>query len=351
MSGGSGRRFWPLSRAARAKQLIPLIDGKSLLELTVERLKPLFAPENIVVVIQKQQYDETARILERFGGVRILSEPVGKNTAPCIAFASAYIESLSGDAVAAYLPADHFIRLEDRFRHVLSAGMDFVEETGKHLTLGIEPDRPSTGFGYIRKGSRVAERDGLGFFRVAEFTEKPSLDAAEAYLETGEYFWNAGIFVFKTSSVQREIRTLLPDMGREFDLLRGCFGTPEEDEKLDACYSGIRSISIDYGVMEKTEEACVVPVEIGWDDLGTWEAFSRYLPKDERGNTVHGKYIGVDSSNCLVYSEDLFVATLGVSGLAVIATGDALLVVPKERGEEVKRIVELIEGEGMADLL
>ena len=171
MSGGSGRRFWPLSRAAKAKQMIRLVGGKTLLELTVERLLPLFPPENIFVVTQKRQYTETSHVLKRFGAVRILSEPVGRNTAACIAYAAAYIDSTVGDAVLAFLPADHFIEFEDRFRTVLTAGMDFVEESGRHLTLGIKPDRPATGFGYIRRGSRVAVHGDLDFFKVSEFAE------------------------------------------------------------------------------------------------------------------------------------------------------------------------------------
>jgi mannose-1-phosphate guanylyltransferase len=351
MSGGSGRRFWPLSRTARAKQLIPLIGGKSLLELTVRRLTPLFTPESIIVVTQAEQYAETARVLERFGNIRILCEPVGKNTAPCIALASAYVESIAGDAVMALLPADHFIATEDRFREVLAAGMGFVEETGNHLTLGIKPDRPATGFGYIRRGARVGGRDYLDFFRVVEFTEKPSLDAAHAYLKSGDYFWNAGIFVFKVSSIRDEIAKHLPDTAREFELLKGCFGRPDQEEMLTACYSRIRSVSIDYGVMEKTEKACVVPAEIGWDDLGTWGSFSKYIPKDAMGNAVQGKHVGIDSTDCLIYSDKHLIGTLGISGIAVIATEDAVLVMPKERGEEVKRIVERIKEEGLADLL
>jgi mannose-1-phosphate guanylyltransferase len=351
MSGGSGRRFWPLSRTGRAKQLIPLIGGESLLALTVGRLEPLFAPESIVVVTQERQHVETARALEPFGGVRILSEPVGKNTAPCIALAACYIEKHFGEAVAAFLPADHFIGRPDAFRAVLAAGMGFVEETGDHLTLGITPARPATGFGYMRRGSKVADREDFTFYRVDEFAEKPSLETARAYIESGEYFWNAGIFVFKTSSILREIGERLPHTGSELEALKQSLGTPREGEVLRPFYARVEEISIDFAVMEKTSAACMVPADIDWDDLGTWESFSRHMARDEAGNAVHGRHIGIDTEDCLVYGDGQLIATLGLSGIAVISTGDAVLVIPKKRGEEVKRIVERIEKEGLAEFL
>jgi mannose-1-phosphate guanylyltransferase len=351
MSGGSGRRFWPLSRTARAKHLIPLVEGKTLLELTVERLTPIFACENIIVVTQKQQHQETVRVLERFGRIRVLCEPVGKNTAPCIALAACYIQSIAGDAVVAFLPADHFIRSEGHFRAILSAGMDFVGDSGRHLTLGVTPDRPATGFGYIRKGPRIAARDGLDFFRVVRFTEKPSLETARAYLGTGEYLWNSGIFVFRVSGIREELRKHLPELAGHFESCEDSIGTPQENERLADCYSAISGVSIDYGVMEKTENACVVPAEIGWDDLGNWDSFAKYLTKDGLGNAVIGKHVGVDSSDCLIYGGKQVIATLGIHGLVVIATDDAVLVMSRERAEEVKRLVERIEEEGLSDLL
>jgi mannose-1-phosphate guanylyltransferase len=351
MSGGSGRRFWPLSRAARAKQLIRLIDGKTLLELTVERVMPLFPPENIIVVTEGRQYAETSRVLERFAGIRILSEPASRNTAACIAYAATFITATEEDAVLSVLPADHFIAAEDRFREVLAAGMDFVGRTGNHLTLGIKPDRPATGFGYIKRGSRVAQHGDLEFFSVTAFTEKPSLETARAYLETGDYLWNAGIFVFRASSIIGEIQEHLPDIAREFDTLRGDFGTSDEAGLLAACYANLPNVSIDYGVMEHTDKACVVPVEIGWDDVGNWDSFAQYMTKDEMGNAVQGDHLGIDTRGCVIYSDKQLVGTLGVSGIIVIATDDAVLVMRREKGEEVKQLVTRLEEEGLSDLL
>jgi mannose-1-phosphate guanylyltransferase len=331
--------------------MIGLVDGKTLLELTVERLLPLFPPENMLVVTQQSQYAETSRILERFGDIGILSEPVGKNTAACIGYAAAYVLSTKGDATLAFLPADHFIEAEDGFRKILAAGMDFVEKTGKHLTLGIRPNRAATGFGYIRRGERVEGQGDLEFFAVSRFTEKPSLDVARGYLETGDYFWNAGIFVFRASSILDEIRKHLPEMARELEACMDHFGTPGEGERLAACYAKLRSISIDYGVMEHTDRACVIPAEIGWDDVGNWDSFSRYMPQDEAGNAVVGRHIGIDTDGCIVFSDKRLVGTIGISGITVIVTEDAVLVMRRERGEEVKDLVRYMQDEGLSGLL
>jgi mannose-1-phosphate guanylyltransferase len=331
--------------------LIRLVGGKTLLELTIERLLPLFPPENVLVVTQQRQYSETSRVLKRFGNIPVLSEPVGRNTAACIAYAAAYVDVTAGDAVLTFLPADHFIESEDRFREILAAGMDFVAETGRHLTLGIKPDRPATGFGYIRKGARVLGPPDLDVFEVGEFAEKPSLEVARTYIETGEYLWNAGIFIFRTSSILEEIRSHLPDVARGFDDCKGSFGTPVEKERLAECYARLPDISIDYGVMEHTERTCVVPVDIGWDDVGNWDSFSKYMSKDNMGNAVQGRHIGIDTEGCIIHTDRHVVSTLGISGIAIIATDDAVLVMRRERGEEVKDLVRRLEEEGISGLL
>jgi mannose-1-phosphate guanylyltransferase len=351
MSGGRGRRFWPLSRAARAKQLIGLLDGKTLLELTLERLTPIFDNDRIIVVTQARQADETRRVTDSFKGVRVLTEPVGKNTAACIAYAASFAKATMGDAVLTLLPADHFIRDTQGFRLVLQAGARFVAGVGGILTIGIKPGRPATGFGYIRLGEEIKTAEGHTFFKVRQFTEKPAPDAARAYLDAGDYLWNAGIFLFKASTMLDEIARCLPEMGREFEKCMSAFGTSREADCLAQCYSTIEDISIDYGVIEKTGAAYVVPADIGWDDVGNWESFSKYMPEDKAGNRVHGRHVGIDSENCIIYSDKHLVATLGLSGFTVVATEDAILIARGDRGEEVKRLVDLIEEKGLTDLL
>ena len=351
MSGGRGKRFWPLSRKKRPKQLIRILNGKTLLELTLERLAPLFDASNTLIVTQQQQVPLTRQIAGGLGEVTILAEPVGRNTAPCIAFAASYVRAAHGDGVLALVPADHFIGDVEAFRRVMAAGLDFVERTGTLLTIGIRPDRPATGFGYIEVGDEVGSVEGHDFFKVKAFREKPSQETAISYLESGRHLWNAGIFVFKASAIMEEIGRHLPAMAEEFERCAGRFGTPDEAESLARCYAAVEDISIDYGVMEKTDKACVVPADIGWDDVGNWESFSKYMERDPLGNAVRGTHVTVDSRDCVVYSEKAVVATAGLEGIAVIATDDAILIVRKEKSEQVKDLVNKIENNGLFEIL
>jgi mannose-1-phosphate guanylyltransferase len=336
---------------AKAKQLVPLADGKTLLELTLERVDPVFERDRIVVITQQAQTEATVQAADRFQGVRILSEPEGKNTAPCIAYATSFIMATMGDAAIAVLPADHFIQDADTFRKLLAEGLDFVDKNRVILTVGIEPKRPATGFGYIKRGSSVEKRGGLEFYTVDRFTEKPTLQTAQQYLADGEYLWNAGIFMFRASVMIEEISKHLPALAAEFDKCRPRMGGAGEADCLARCYSSIDEISIDFGVMEKTRIAHVVPADIGWDDVGSWESFSKHMKKDGQSNSVRGEHLGIDTRDCIIYSTGQVVATLGIENLTIVATDDAILVAGRDRGEEVKDLVDLMDREGLQDLL
>lgn len=350
MSGGRGTRFWPLSRTRRPKQLVPLIGGKSLLELTVERLRPLVEPDAIWVVTRQSQLEGTQAIvgLDR---VKALCEPVGKNTAPCIAYVACRARAEFGDATLAVFPADHLIEDVEGFHKVVRAGFDFVEKSGRILTIGIKPDRPATGFGYIKQGEIIESAGGFEFRSVSGFTEKPGLEAAEKYVDDGSYLWNAGIFVFRASDMLSEMEKYLPGIASSFCEYETAVGTDAEDERKSEAYSSVRDISIDLGVMEKTDRACVVRADIGWDDVGSWDSFSKYLATDDSGNAVEGNLVALDTANCTVYSDSQVVAALGVENLIVIATDDAVLITTKDRGEEVKKLVDLLAARGLQDLL
>jgi len=351
MSGGSGRRFWPLSRQAHPKQLVELAGGKSLLELTLERLLPVFGPKGIWVVTQARQAEATRRTVSRFGPVRVVAEPVGKNTAPCIAYAASLAKAEFGEATMAFLPADHLITKRAAFARLLRAGLDFVERRGMLLTLGIKPTRPATGFGYIKRGARLPVAGKLGIYKVVKFTEKPSLGTASKYVSSGAYLWNAGIFLFTASAVLEEIDRHLPALGREFRALRGLPAGRDAKRRLARCYSVIDDVSIDFGVMEKTTRACVLPADIGWDDLGSWESFAAHMTRDRAGNSVRGSHVSLDSRNCVIYAEGGLVATIGLEGIVVVATRDAVLVAARSEAEKVKRLTDLIEEKGLTDLL
>ena len=351
MAGGSGRRFWPLSREARPKQLVPLIDGKCLLELTIERLLPIFRPENIWIVTQAKQLEATERVASVYGRVRLLSEPVGKNTAPCMAYAATLARAGHGDPAMVFLPADHLISDHTGFRAVIAAGLDFVEREDNLLTLGIKPQRPATGFGYIRCGKEVSDHGPFSFFKVRKFAEKPSLRVARRYLTSGDYLWNAGIFLCRASVVLKEMARHLPELMIEFERFAASVGGPEEDRQKIRCYSAVREVSIDLGVMEKTSRACVVPADIGWDDLGTWDSFSRYMEKDRSGNSIRGNHVGVDSRGCVVYSDKRLVATIGLEDVIIVATDDAILLARRDEAERVKELADLMEEKGFGNLL
>jgi mannose-1-phosphate guanylyltransferase len=350
MSGGRGTRFWPLSRARRPKHLIPLLDGRSLLELTIERIQPVFESDAVWLVTQQSQLEETQAAvgLER---VKTLCEPVGKNTAACVAYVACMARAEYGDATLAVFPADHLIRKAGAFRELLAAGLDFVEESGRILTIGIKPERPATGFGYIRSGEVVGSHGGFDFRRVLGFAEKPSRETARTYLEDGSYLWNAGIFLFKASEMLGEMEKHMPDTAASFCRYETAIGTGDEERAKSRAYSEAEEISIDFGVMEKTDKACVVPADIGWDDLGSWNSFAKYMPADDGGNAVIGRHVSLDTANCIIYSDQQVVATLGVEDLIIIATADAILVTRKSRGEEVKKLVEFLRKSGRTELL
>lgn len=350
MSGGRGTRFWPLSRKCKPKQLLPLVGGKSLLQLSIERISPLFEAEAVWVVTQESQLEETQAVVG-LDHVKALCEPVGKNTAPCIAYVACQAMAEFADATLAVFPADHIIKNAPELREVVAAGMDFVEESGNILTIGIEPDRPATGFGYIQRGGVVGSRGGFDFYEVAGFTEKPEADVARRYVDDGAYLWNAGMFIFKASDMLGEMEKYLPDMASSFCEYQAAVGTGSEEEKKLEAYASARDISIDFGVMEKTARACVVPADIGWDDVGSWDSFSKYLPHDDKANAVSGDLVTYDTANCIVYSDRQLVATLGVEDLIVISAGDAILVARRDRGEEVKKLVEILDARGLKDLL
>lgn len=350
MAGGRGKRFWPLSRASRAKHLLPIVGSKTLLEVTIERILPILDPTKIVVVTQNCQVEATKQALRRFSSVRILVEPVGKNTAACIALATAHLLSLHDDCVVAFMPADHFIANPDRFRDALLKAMDFASNAKVIVTLGVRPTRVATGFGYIEIGRMLESAGEHCFYEVARFTEKPDQHKAMEFVGSGRYLWNAGIFISRASVMMQEIRKWLPQTATQFD--KYAKATDAERPKiLEQVYSILADISIDFGVMEKSDIVTVLPVDIGWDDVGSWESYAKYLAQDEFGNSFCGTHIGIDTSDSIVYTDGAIVATLGIKDIIIIVTGDSVLIADRRRSEEVQRIVDMVEKKGLTHLL
>ncbi len=347
LAGGSGTRFWPLSRVRQPKQLMSVLGGKSMLQRTVERVLPL-APERILVITNRLQAEETAAQLACITevSVEVIAEPVGRNTAPAVGLAARL--AVCPDTVMAVLPADHVIVDQEEFCEVLRRGVTAAQE-GKLVTLGLVPTRPETGYGYIEVATGSS---GPGPFPVARFVEKPDLERAEQFITAGNFYWNSGMFVWRADVILDELKTCLPD------LHSGLASIPVHDgriapEELESFYAGVKGESIDFGVMEKSDKVVMIPASFDWSDVGSWSALPEVLQGDEKGNILINATGAVitDAEGCLTYGGGKLVALLGVKDLIVVDTPDALLICPRDRAQEVKGIVGELERRGLKEYL
>jgi len=347
MAGGAGTRFWPASRSLRPKQLLPLAgaENETLLAATVRRLDPLVPTDRVVVVTGEHLAEATARAVPGVPAAQILREPAPRNTAPCIAWANATIARLDPDAVVMVLPSDHFIADEAAFEKVLAAAVESAER-GHVTTVGIVPTRPETGYGYIEVGDRL-EGEARA---VKRFVEKPDRARAESFVAEGpsRYLWNAGMFFFRVRDMAALIERHLPGvaagiarMGQDPDAVRKIFPTLE-------------SISIDHGVMEKAENLAVVPGDFGWNDVGSWQSAWELAPRDAQGNAIGPDDLAIDARNNLVRSlgaKKKTIALVGVNDLVVVETDDAILVIPRDRAQDVRLVVDALKKDGKTSLL
>lgn len=351
MAGGKGTRFWPRSREKMPKHLLDIQSEKSLIRETVDRIRPLVPPERTLVVTGRSHALELMRLLPEIPAENILIEPVGRNTAPCIGLAALHIQLRAGDAVMLVLPSDHRIADEKQFLHVLKTAAKSAESDGTLVTIGITPTGPATGYGYLEQGQRVAEEGDLKICRVKSIREKPDLDTACDFLIRGGFLWNSGMFVWKASTILAEIGRYLPEINRGLLAIDEALGTDNEEDIIEKTYPLLPSVSIDYGVMEKAENVLVIPGDFGWSDLGSWDALWEESPKDENGNAIRGRFIGIDSGDSLVYSPEKLVAIVGVRDIFVVETKDALLICRRDRSQDVRKVVEQIEKEGLKEYL
>ncbi len=353
LAGGSGTRFWPLSRRLKPKQLMSVFGGKSMLQRTVERVIPL-RPRRIMVVTNALQAAETARQLDYLKDmpIDIIAEPVGRNTAPAIGLAATIIAAEDPEAVMAVLPADHYILAEEEFRATLLRAAA-AARLGHLVTLGIKPNRPETGYGYIEAGQMP---DDAGAYRVQRFVEKPMIEKALEFLAAGNFYWNSGMFVWQVRVILAEMEKHLPELA---SALRRLNIPPDTGDlpaalapQVEAVYRQLKSESIDYGVMEKAGNVTVIPADFGWSDVGSWRALPEVMAPDGAGNVlIAGEGINIDSAGCLVYGGDKLVALVGVKDLIVVDTEDALLVCAAERAQDVKKVVEILEERELTDYL
>jgi len=353
MAGGSGTRFWPLSRTKAPKQLMSVFGGKSMLQRTVERVLPL-APKRIMIVTNTHQAMETARQVAEYTSipVDIVAEPVGRNTAPAIALAARIIGHHDPDSTMIVLPADHYIRNEAEFCRIVNVAVE-AACSGSLITLGIEPTRPETGYGYIEAGA--CDQSGTAS-PVKRFVEKPDVARALEFLDAGNFYWNSGMFIWKTAAILGELALQMPAL----DAAVGKVSCGAADWKLAALQPQINSLyesipgeSIDYGVMERAASVKVIPANFGWSDVGSWSALPEVIDADPAGNVsiATAGLISIDSTDSLVYGNGKMAALVGVDNLIVVDTPDAILVCRKDRAQDVKKVVESIQQSGRSEYL
>jgi mannose-1-phosphate guanylyltransferase len=354
LAGGSGTRFWPLSRKKNPKQLMSVFGGKSMLQRTVERVLPL-KPKRILVVTNTLQAEESARQLKAYHKecrVDIIEEPVGRNTAPAIGLAASIIARYDPDGLMLVLPADHYIVQEEKFRETVQQAKK-AALNGYLVTMGIVPSRPETGYGYIEAEMELRSR---GPYPVKRFVEKPNLTRAVEFINAGNFYWNSGMFIWRADVILDNLMAFMPELSAALARLSFSEDVWELDDlnlQIESIYQDIAGESIDFGVMEKADNVVVVPAEFGWSDVGSWGALPEVLEPDPAGNVTINvmEKLAMDAEGCLVYGGGKLTALIGVKDLIVVDTPDALLVCHRDRAQDVKKIVEELEKRGLAEYL
>jgi mannose-1-phosphate guanylyltransferase len=341
MAGGIGSRFWPYSRQYRPKQFLDILGvGKSLLRLTYERFLSVCDPQGILVVTNEDYAGMVHEHLPEIPLENILSEPARKNTAPCIAYAAYKIYQKDPKAVLVVAPSDHAILKEEKFAATVSLGISEAAHSNKLITLGIQPHRPDTGYGYIR----YRNEDQKDLCKVLEFTEKPDLETSKRFLEEGDYLWNAGLFIWKAPTFIQAIKEYLPEMARLFDRAQDEWNKPEEYASICEIYEEVENISVDYGIMEKAENVYVIPCEFGWSDLGSWASLHEIREKDSDDNVIEGNVLTFDAQNCIIQTpSDKLTVVHDLDGYLVTEHENVLLICRKDEEKKFREFVRVVK--------
>lgn len=347
MAGGGGTRFWPLSRQTTPKQLLNLSGKDLMVNEAIDRLSKTADKSDIFIVTNKTQ---VPKMLEAVNGRiqknHILSEPSARNTAACVGYAAMEIVKKYGDGIMVITPSDAYIKNEEEFTRILSIAVKAAEEKDALITVGITPTFAATGYGYIK-----FQKSGEEVLKVLEFKEKPDSETAKKYVESGEYAWNSGMFIWKASTILKSFESFLPDIYADLQKIGNAMNTADELKVIEEIYPKIQSISIDYGIMEKSPDVYVVPGEFGWNDVGSFDMLSVLHEADSSGNIRIGDNICIDSKDCITYSSGRLVAAIGLENIVVIETPDAVLVVDKNKVQDVKKAVEKLKEAGRSELL
>jgi len=340
MAGGKGERFWPVSRSNLPKQFLSLSDnGNTMIQLTVKRLLPLIPHDDIYVVTSKDYVGLAQQQLPEIPPENILAEPCARNTAPCVGYAAVAISQKHSDAVMLVLPSDHLIKFEELYIDTMSEAVNIANESGSLVTIGITPTYPETGYGYINFG-KDGDYPKRGVYAVKRFVEKPDAETAKGYLTSGKYLWNSGMFAWKMSTILERFKALLPDIYRGLTQIRDAIGTEAYGQVLEDIYSSFKPVSIDYGIMEKTENIYTIPGNFGWDDVGSWLALGRINKTNEAGNIERGDVITIGTRDSIIWGGSKLVAAVGLSDIVIIDTHDAVLVCAKDATQDIKGVLE-----------
>ncbi|MCO5044140.1 MAG: sugar phosphate nucleotidyltransferase [Kiritimatiellae bacterium] len=351
LAGGRGERFWPLSRAARPKQLLALVGNRPLLAQAVGRLEGLIPPERVLVLTNADLVQASREAAPELPPANIIGEPVGRDTAPAVALATALVKARDPKGVFAILTADHVMGDLPHFRETLAAGMDIAESGDYLVTIGIQPNEPSTGFGYIEQGDDFSTVRGIPFKRVRRFVEKPDRSTAESYLASGRFAWNSGMFVWSVPSIQSALQKYHPELGSKIDEWALAAVQPNFAEQLAESFATVRKISIDYAVMEKADNIVVAAGTFAWDDVGSWPALERHFPADHAQNVLIGDATAVASAQNIVYSQGRLTALVGVKDLIVVQAEDATLVCHRDHAQNIKELLATLREAGRTEVL
>jgi mannose-1-phosphate guanylyltransferase len=342
MAGGIGTRFWPRSRASLPKQMLNIFGERSMLQMTYDRIKELTSTDKILVITSSELKDSVSKQLPEIPKKNIIAEPFGRNTAPCIGLAGAIIQSREkNNEIMIVLPSDHLIKDVEKFRNTLITAAKYIPERDCLITIGIKPAYPETGYGYIQKYSEIASTFNRSIYKVKTFAEKPNLETAKRFLESGDFLWNSGMFIWSVKSIMDEFDEHQPELAEGLSFLKEKVDTPQMDEAIYDVYSKTKSISIDYGIMEAAKNVCVIEADFGWNDVGSWEAVYNISEKDSKGNAVQApEKVLLNAKNNYIFSSKKLVAAVDVEDLVVVETDDALLICRKEESQKVKDVVD-----------
>ncbi|SKA03724.1 mannose-1-phosphate guanylyltransferase [Selenihalanaerobacter shriftii] len=352
MAGGIGSRFWPLSRKHQPKQFLNLVDeDQSMIQATVSRISELASHEDIFIATNQDYATDIQMQLSEIPKDNITIEPMGKNTAACIGLAALYIERKDPEAVMVVLPSDHLIKNQERYLEIVEEAAEIAKMEDRLVTIGIKPNHPETGYGYIHYDQKDKLEGNEDIFAVKEFTEKPDRKTAKQFLDQGTYLWNSGMFVWQVSTIRKMFKKYMPKLHQALERMKEAIGTESEFEVLTKEFEKLDSISIDYGIMEKADDIYVIPGDFGWDDVGSWPALERVREADKAGNVVKGNHIGLETKNSIIQGNGKLITTVGLEDVVIVDTEDAILICDKKKAQDIKKLRKQLAESGFENCL